>query len=104
MSAICKAYRLNIIPYGPAGIELIPNGFRNIMQAIDNIVETTDDTRMNDWHQLAFTRILTEYLRGPNDLSVSLTHTNAHLSICTPTLYSNTSAKSNSVELANASG
>jgi hypothetical protein len=53
MSAIGKAYRLKIIPYGPAGIELIPKGFRNMIQAIDSIVETTDETRMNDCYQLA---------------------------------------------------
>jgi hypothetical protein len=53
MSAIGKAYRLNIIPYGPAGIELIPKGLRNMMEAIDIIVETTDETRMNDYYQLA---------------------------------------------------
>jgi len=53
MSAIAKAYRLNKIPYGPAGIELIPKGFRNMVHAIDSTVETTDETRMNDWYQLA---------------------------------------------------
>jgi hypothetical protein len=74
MSAIGKAYRLKIIPYGPAGIELIPKGFRNMMQAIDSIVETTDETRMKDWYQLVPMRNLTEYLRGPNDLSISLAH------------------------------
>jgi len=48
MSAIWKTHRLNKIPYGPAGIELIPKGFRNMIVAIDSIVETKDETRMND--------------------------------------------------------
>jgi hypothetical protein len=48
MSATGKAYRLNSIPYGPAGIELIPKGFKKIIEAIHNIVETMDETRMND--------------------------------------------------------
>ena len=74
MSATGKAYRLKIIPYGPAGIELIPKGFKNMMQAIDNIVETTDETRMNDYYQLALMGKLTEYLRGPNDLPISIAH------------------------------
>jgi hypothetical protein len=72
MTATGKAYRLKIIPYGPAGIELIPKGFRNMMQAIDSIVETTDETRMKDCYQLALMSVLTEYLRGPNDLSISV--------------------------------
>jgi hypothetical protein len=74
MSAIGKAYRLKIIPYGPAGIELIPKGLRNMIQAIDSIVETTDETRMNDCYQLAHMLNLTEYLRGPNDLTISVAH------------------------------
>jgi hypothetical protein len=72
MSATGKAYRLNKIPYGPAGIELIPKGFKNMIQAIDSIVETTDETRMKDWYQLVPMRNLTEYLRGPNDLIISV--------------------------------
>ena len=48
-----QTHRLKMIPYGPAGIELIPNGFRSIMAAMDSIVETTDETRMNDYDQSA---------------------------------------------------
>jgi hypothetical protein len=45
-----------------------------MMEAIDIIVETTDETRMKDWYQRALMSLLTEYLRGPNDLIISIAH------------------------------
>jgi hypothetical protein len=66
---IGEAYRLKMIPYGPAGIELIPNGFRKMMHAIDNIVETIDETRMNDWNQFSSNRLY----HGPPSIYVAQT-------------------------------
>lgn len=48
-----QTHKLNMIPYGPAGIELIPNGLRSMMEVMDSIVETTDETSMNDYDQSA---------------------------------------------------
>lgn len=51
MSTSCEAYKLKMIPYGPAGMAFIPKGFKNMIDAIDSIVETTDETRINDYYQ-----------------------------------------------------
>jgi hypothetical protein len=44
------AYKLKRTPYGPAGIELMPKGLRKMIDAIHSIVETIDETSMEDFH------------------------------------------------------
>ena len=39
---------LKRIPYGPAGIDLTPNGVKTIIQTSAMTVETIDETSMND--------------------------------------------------------
>jgi hypothetical protein len=48
-----EIHKLKMIPYGPAGMELIPKGLRTMIDANASNVETIDETKTKDWNQSA---------------------------------------------------
>ena len=44
-----RAYRLNIRPYGPAGIEFKPSRLNKMRATNDSKVDKTDESKTNAW-------------------------------------------------------